>query len=772
MLSQFIFNAAALTFFVAYTFSASTSSNQGSSSKLISSTRDSNTNSTRISTSTTSIISQKSSSSSTKLILTSSNTSKPSVTKSSSEKVSRSSISLSSLQTSESTVSLTSSNSTRPTSSSTSTSRSSVTKATSSSTIDTAKPGSSTKAVLSPTSSSENPTTTSKATSSSVFPTPPQNVVITSGPDTITLGPQTSTETGNFESKQTSISGLIDNSATTTSRDGHNTILPIWFLSDDIGIIKLPPANLPVGGIIPPPPGFPPLFIGSDGKPTAAGPPEGTKDPQTTSQDKPTSTNDSKTSENPTSTEQTTTKATSSTSSTISTSSSSKPTYTASCGTCINYQGDGESVPADNGGNDSDDSNTSKRSLAGRIHIPLHKRADDFDTFNPGTSDACQLAQRLKIPNYPTPPNLPKKAGAGADMWWIMTEVTAPNTCPVLDYRKVTDSAVESERINPADANAYKKGGDWSQKDPTVNVDHVYELSILKQYFSSRINSKNCKEFKSIFDVADKGTPQINAIKAQFFSNAFSNPSGGDKNLAYVYELAIAMKLTNDKEVSPIFKKTNNRIYAALLGMDALIDAANCGSSTTPIIIGDWASEYEKWITNLLNTAGTNVNSKISAILSDNNKLGPSARVGPGSTTGADGIATATTNSVGNGVSAFLQAYPTPNAFTLDVGALLEFPTTSTLVIKRQACSKPISSGATSTSVPPETSSPTNSTSTPIESTVTETSQPPSTTVSSIAQTSTSTSSAPLPTSCPDGCTCTEAPEGGCFCLCARGGKF
>lgn len=71
------------------------------------------------------------------------------------------------------------------------------------------------------------------------------------------------------------------------------------------------------------------------------------------------------------------------------------------------------------------------------------------------------------------PGNLPKKASGGAQMWWVMTETTAPNTCPVLDYNMVSDADVTSQKINPADANTYAKGGDWSRTNPTVNVDHV-----------------------------------------------------------------------------------------------------------------------------------------------------------------------------------------------------------------------------------------------------------------------------------------------------------
>ncbi|KAF7879596.1 hypothetical protein EAF04_000791 [Stromatinia cepivora] len=702
----------------------------------------------------------------------------------------------------------------------------------------------------SPTSSpSTDPRSSTQGSQTSTFPTPPPDVTFTGDTGIITLGPQISTETGDFLSMQTGIPGLTTDSATQTSRDGHNTILPIWFLAGGIGIIKLPPVGLPVGGIIPPPPGFPPLFIGSDGKPTAGGPPEGTKDSQTSSTDGPSS-------NNPTSTETTTTSSTCSASTvsscvrtctpttdvtgsstvscgepscaatsgcsataTTSTTTLASPSCTSSCSSCLNYQGDGETVAADNGGNDEDEtaagdtqSGSRKRSVlppsvAGRIPlpIPLEKRADDFDKFNDGTPNLCQLSTKLKIPNYPTPGKLPGKASAGAQFWWVMKETTAPNTCPVLDYEQVSDVAVTSEKINPADAKSYTKGGDWSRTSPTVNVDHVYELSILKQFFSSRITAANCAEFKKFFDAPDQGTPQvagdtrlqtiwrqlpsntnpdfagmdakINAIKAQAFSNAFSNPSGSDNSLGYLYQLALAFKLTNDPLVSPLFKKTNDRIYSALLAMDAIINTANCGSTTTPIIQGDWASSYETWIKDLLTSAGTNVNNKVSSILNDNSRLGPSAQVGPGSTTGADGRATATVNSIGRGVAAFLNAYPTPNAFTFDVGNLITFNQANTLNIKRQACTKPPASEGSSvsassslqTSVPPTSSVQTFVTPDPssLSSRVVPTSTTSPTPATSSEPPSVSSSTAPGPTECPVGCECFKDANGVCACLCS-----
>ncbi|KAF2495331.1 hypothetical protein BU16DRAFT_618169 [Lophium mytilinum] len=83
----------------------------------------------------------------------------------------------------------------------------------------------------------------------------------------ITLGPQTGIETGTFATTTSSIDGLTANSVTSTSADGHPTILPIWFVGPGIGIIVIPAAGVIPGGIIPPPPGFPPLTIDSNGDP-------------------------------------------------------------------------------------------------------------------------------------------------------------------------------------------------------------------------------------------------------------------------------------------------------------------------------------------------------------------------------------------------------------------------------------------------------------------------------------------------------------------------
>lgn len=82
----------------------------------------------------------------------------------------------------------------------------------------------------------------------------------------ITSAPVATTESGTFATSTASISGLTTNSATSTSADGHATILPIWYVTDGLGIILIPAAGVAPGGIIPPPPGYPSLVIDEDGQ--------------------------------------------------------------------------------------------------------------------------------------------------------------------------------------------------------------------------------------------------------------------------------------------------------------------------------------------------------------------------------------------------------------------------------------------------------------------------------------------------------------------------
>ncbi|KAA8569747.1 hypothetical protein EYC84_001330 [Monilinia fructicola] len=91
-----------------------------------------------------------------------------------------------------------------------------------------------------------------------------------SGPS-ISLGDQSTTQTGKYVTSTLSID-LSTYSQTTTTEDGHTTILPIWpCLFPPIplcAIILIPPLGLPIGGLIPPPPCQPAIAFGPNGLPT------------------------------------------------------------------------------------------------------------------------------------------------------------------------------------------------------------------------------------------------------------------------------------------------------------------------------------------------------------------------------------------------------------------------------------------------------------------------------------------------------------------------
>jgi hypothetical protein len=176
-------------------------------------------------------------------------------------------------------------------------------------------------------------------------------------------------------------------------------------------------------------------------------------------------------------------------------------------------------------------------------------------------------------------------------------------------------------------------------------------------------------------------------VKAQAFSGEFSNLKTPDTSLAFLQQLALAMQLTNTQIVADLFKNVNRRVYAAMLGMDTVIN--NCGTATGTII-ADWAASYEAWITQYLTDQSAAVNSKVSSYLADPTLLGPSAR--SSMSTGPDGTATAVDNSIGVAVTSFLNAFPTPAAFTFDQAALLDFPTSTLGLAKRDGAACPLPS--------------------------------------------------------------------------------
>ncbi|KAB8302336.1 hypothetical protein EYC80_005767 [Monilinia laxa] len=372
-------------------------------------------------------------------------------------------------------------------------------------------------------------------------------------------------------------------------------------------------------------------------------------------------------------------------------------TTAGNCSACYQYSGSGDVSSSNN-------TNLKTRdlppSIAGRIstsHLSpkLSKRvARSFTSFDAANSCVFSL---VEIPSIPDPSNLVSEAGPQTQYWYVLQDTSANGTtCPVLGFTKITDEALASHLIS-SNAVGYTKaalGISWKVNAPTVNVDSVYEPSILQEFFASKVTSNNCASFKAIFDQPDAGNggttrlqdvwnqlpsdtnpdfagmdQKISTIKAQAFQGDSQHTcSSNDEKLAYISELAVTMTITNNDDIASTFKGTNLRIYQALLDIDAVIGAAN--TTAASLLKPDWASAYRTYLANLLTTRSSAINSQVSSYL--NNDLGPAVR--SDNITLPDGTISTTENSIGNGVDAFLRAYPMPDSFTFDQEKLLGFP--------------------------------------------------------------------------------------------------
>ncbi|CAD6441541.1 a149a41a-577a-46f2-b01e-81ee9bec7826 [Sclerotinia trifoliorum] len=125
-----------------------------------------------------------------------------------------------------------------------------------------------------------------------------------------------------------------------------------------------------------------------------------------------------------------------------------------------------------------------------------------------------------------------------------------------------------------------------------------------KIFFASRVDSNNCVAFKAIFDQPDtynEGKSRLQNIWDQLPSDTNHDYAGMDQKhrqstsfqrplqqsytsddgiLAYIFELAVAIAITNDDAIASLFRSTNLRIYQALLGVDAVIGATNSTTSS------------------------------------------------------------------------------------------------------------------------------------------------------------------------------------------------
>ena len=407
------------------------------------------------------------------------------------------------------------------------------------------------------------------------------------------------------------------------------------------------------------PPSFnidPPGFPGVDPADLPEGPdPENPDDSEN---------NESQTKDDPSSTQATKTQTSASTPSSVSASttassssaSSSASTSCSACDTCVTYDYAPDATPNPL---DDDSNQMKKRALAGRfVH---NKRGNNYQTVVTGAvaSGKCPVAKFTMKPSYPGPGVVANNEGNPAPemaafyqtaTYWAVP--TQPPKCgaPGWDY------------LNTEEIGAAKPPWSLGGKGKSVNIDHVYEVSILDEFFASQnaADGGSCKVISALFDQPDSANApgsRLNTVFGQLPSlinpdflgmdaalnrlkGSFWNPGltgadlkaqNGNAAVQALSNLAVVMSIANDAKVSGLFSATNARIYSAFLGIDALITAQQgCsnpieGSDGKPVQ-ATWANAYKAYITAKVasqNDLITKTASAISATISTDVEAAP-----------------------------------------------------------------------------------------------------------------------------------------------------
>ena len=183
---------------------------------------------------------------------------------------------------------------------------------------------------------------------------------------------------------------------------------------------------------------------------------------------------------------------------------SSISTSCAACTTCLNLNFSLTTTPDVDDGYDGD---LRKRRFINR----LEKRAAELKTNI--VAEKCSVATYTKKPSYPAPRNVVKNEKkpareltaffATATYWAIPTPATC-NGVPGWTYMNTTHIGV----LTPP----YMLGGNLN---PYVSIDHVYEVSLLQQFFTDQVaGGFTCSDITTLFDVVDNSTTgtRLNAL--------------------------------------------------------------------------------------------------------------------------------------------------------------------------------------------------------------------------------------------------------------------
>ena len=185
-------------------------------------------------------------------------------------------------------------------------------------------------------------------------------------------------------------------------------------------------------------------------------------------------------------------------------STSSVSTSCATCSSCLNIHFSPTTTPDPD---DDYDGDLRKRRFINR----LEKRAAALKTNI--IAEQCNVTTYIKKPSYPAPRNVVKNEKkpahelsaffATATYWAIPT----PAPCNGVPGWTYMDTAQIGDLRPP-----YMLGGNIN---PYVSIDHVYEVSLLQQFFTDQVaGGFTCSDITTLFDVVDNSTmgTRLNAI--------------------------------------------------------------------------------------------------------------------------------------------------------------------------------------------------------------------------------------------------------------------